>query len=106
MMKYNIGEYVMVKRNLFGGEYYEDTYFNPKMEKYRGKIYKILKKNRNTRRYCLESAYHHIGDDRQVYWEFTDEMLDRAPERKNNMSREEAGKFVSRSDSLFDILAK
>lgn len=48
-MRYKVGDYVQVRRNLVGGKHYKseeyegcDLYFNPLMSNYGGKIFKVI----------------------------------------------------------------
>ena len=77
-MSYKVGDRVIVREDLVGGLEYpysnplcERLYFASAMEKFRGKVYEIIKASGN---YGYETYSLSLGEEKSI-WVFNDAML-------------------------------
>lgn len=103
-MIYKKGDIVRVKETLVGDEHYGKVYFNPEMEIYRGKVYKIktaMDYGFGDTRYTLEDVSR-VGSGVQIYWRWSEEMLSPAAPIRHYEADLTAAKNAS--ESFFSLL--
>lgn len=85
-MRYKVGDYVQVRKDLIGGKDYESKeykgcklYFNPSMSKYIGKIFKVI--YIYPQNYLYPERYS-LNTSDGLNWVWSTEMLIHVPHEK------------------------
>jgi hypothetical protein len=92
-MKLTVGTRVRIKRNLEGGEIYDDVFFAPEMEQFRGQETTITEVDETY------GPYYELADIGG--WVFSDAMLDVIEMTKEDLK---AGMLVKTRDGRFAVL--